>query len=374
MAEGVPLKESALNRQRVGVIAAELAAVWSGFDADGFVGSVMGQLPHLELKARVACVADNLAAFLPARYSDAVDIIVSALPRHDDRTFHGPDFGIYTYAPYSDFVARHGCTRAALQTSLRALPEMTKHFSAEDALRYFLNAFPDETMAAVLQWSRDADYHVRRLASEGTRPLLPWSPRIEIPFATMIPVLDNLFADRHRFVTTSVANHLNDISRIDPGLVLSTLTRWRAAGAQSAAEMAFIAKQSLRTLIKQGYPAAFTYFGLSSEPAARVLDLTLDSTVIAVGDPLTFSFVIASPRDESVLIDYVIRHPRRSPPGYGESVYKLKSVDLRAGQKVAVTKTRPMRSTATRRLTPGGYELFVQVNGNRLAHIGFHVK
>ncbi len=100
--QGIPLKESAMNRSRVESLAADLSRVEPSFDTGGFVADVMAQLPDLELKARIVCVADALASHLPADIGAATTIILAALPPHDDATFTGSDFGLYTYAPYSD--------------------------------------------------------------------------------------------------------------------------------------------------------------------------------------------------------------------------------------------------------------------------------
>ncbi|ROQ78276.1 hypothetical protein EDD95_4881 [Streptomyces sp. CEV 2-1] len=51
MTAKVPLKETALNADRIG---REVQAVCPQFDADGFVTSVMSDLPQLELGARIA--------------------------------------------------------------------------------------------------------------------------------------------------------------------------------------------------------------------------------------------------------------------------------------------------------------------------------
>ncbi|WP_036566659.1 DNA alkylation repair protein [Nocardia sp. BMG51109] len=373
MGMGVPLKETAISPARVQVIAADLAAVYPGFDAGGFVSAVVAKLPQLELKARVAWVADKLAEYLPGDIERAIEVVVSALPAHDDANFRGPDFGLYTYAPYSDFVARYGCARPHLRTSLDALAEMTKHFTAEDALRYFLNAFPDETLASVTAWSVDSDYHVRRLASEGTRPLLPWSPRIALHVTSAIPVLDNLFSDEHRFVTQSVANHLNDISRIDPELVLATLERWRDLGTQSPREMDFIVRQALRTLIKQGHYGAFEFLGLSTSPAVEVVSLALEANDIALGGDLAFTVSVRARRAERVMIDFVVQYARASTGSCGEAVFKLKTLDLPAGEQVVLSKRQTLRPTASRRLGPGPGHLHIQINGTRVADVGFQI-
>ncbi|MGQ4619713.1 hypothetical protein [Nocardia sp. R7R-8] len=334
----------------------------------------MAQLPQLELKARIACVADVLASHLPADVGASTSLLVAALPPHDDATFTGSDFGLYTYAPYSDFVARYGCTHENLDSSLEALKQMTKYFTAEDALRYFLNAFPGETMKAVAGWSRDPDYHVRRLASEGTRPKLPWSPRITVPVDAAIPILDELFCDDSRFVTQSVANHLNDISATDPELVLTTLGRWRESGKQRPKEMEFILKQSLRTLVKKGYPGAFQFLGLSIAPAIEVAELRLDATAVAIGGGLGVDCTLRATGTtaERVVIDYVLTYPRPRS-GQGEAVFKGTTVELAPGESRTVSRTQPLRSTSSRKLAPGAGRLQIQVNGRRIAEAAFEL-
>ena len=374
MSQSIPLKESAMNRARVESLAGDLSRAAPSFDARGFVTTVMAQLPELELKARIACVADALASHLPADIGAATTIILAALPPHDDATFTGSDFGIYTYAPYSDFIARYGCSRENLVSSLDALKEITKHFTSEDALRYFLNAFPDETMKAVAEWSRDSDYHVRRLASEGTRPKLPWSPRITLPTHAAIPVLDSLFSDRSRFVTQSVANHLNDIAGTDPDLVLSSLHRWRNSSRQQPKEMEFIVRQSLRTLVKKGHPGAFEFLGLSTAPAVEVAELRLETSTVAIGAGLGFDCTlrVTGTSAERVVIDYVLTYPR-ARSGHGEAVFKGTTLDLSPGESRTVSRTQPLRSTASRKLAPGPSRLHIQINGRRIAEAAFEL-
>jgi 3-methyladenine DNA glycosylase AlkC len=357
MTQSIPLKESAMNRARVESLAGDLSRVATGFDADGFIATVMNQLPRLELKSRIACVADALASYLPDDVGAATKILIAALPPHDDATFTGSDFGLYTYAPYSDWIARYGCTRDDLDTSLDALKEMTK-----------------QTMNAVSQWSRDPDYHVRRLASEGTRPKLPWSPRITLPVDAAIPVLDELFADSSRFVTQSVANHLNDITTIDPELALATLGRWRAANRQRPKEMEFLIRQSLRTLIKKGHPGAFEFLGLSTTPAVEVITLRLDATEVAIGDGLGIDCTLRATgtTTEHLVIDYVLTYPR-ARAGHAEAVFKGTTITLAPGESRTVSRTQPLRSTSSRKLGPGTGRLHIQINGRRIAEAAFEL-
>ncbi|MFF2324887.1 MULTISPECIES: hypothetical protein [unclassified Streptomyces] len=114
------------------------------------------------------------------------------------------DFGLHPYSPHSDYVSRHIRTAEHLDQALATLAVMTGYFSAELPVRHFLATFPDETTKAVDAWARDEDFRVRRLASEATRPLLPWAPRIAFPFDAGLPVLEQLHDDAHPYVPTSV--------------------------------------------------------------------------------------------------------------------------------------------------------------------------
>jgi 3-methyladenine DNA glycosylase AlkC len=369
----VLLKDQALNRQRITQIAQEIKRVYPSFDSKDFIATVLDRFPELELKARIAWVSECFKKFLPAKYDQAVAILLQSLPLHDDATHTGTDFGIFTYAPYSDFVAKHGCTKEHLQLSFQALKEMTKHYSAEDAVRFFINAFPDETMAELQRWSKDEDYHVRRLASEGTRPILPWSPRITTPPEAALPILDNLFFDSKRFVIMSVANHLNDISRTNPELVLNTLERWHASGKQSAREMDFITRQALRALIKTGHPATFEFLQFSTDPKITISGIHISSNPIQIGGWLEFTFAITAQKDERLLIDYVIYFPNKAGNGHNTKIFKLKTLSLNKGQSVSITKRQPMRDMSTRKLRAGAHRLEVQVNGKKIATTDFEL-
>jgi 3-methyladenine DNA glycosylase AlkC len=106
------------------------------------------------------------------------------------------------------------------------LEEITKRFSAEYPIRAFWKTFEEETFEKFVEWSKSPYYHVRRLASEGSRPRLPWGKKILLHYTRTEVFLDVLFTDTARYVTRSVANHLNDISKIDPEFVMRKLDAW----------------------------------------------------------------------------------------------------------------------------------------------------
>ena len=175
---GFSLKDELFNPAKVKGLATELAAAVPGFTAEQFVAEVCEPFPQLELKERIAHIADVLERHLDSDFATACQHIVAALPPPLDPTNTDNDFGDFIYAPYGEFVARHGTTSAHYQVALETLRELTMRFSMEYAIRAFINSMPEKTFDVLTQWAHDPNYHVRRLVSEGTRPLLPWSARL----------------------------------------------------------------------------------------------------------------------------------------------------------------------------------------------------
>ncbi len=220
--QAAPLKDQLFTPEKVGALAQRIELVHPAFLRDEFVSSVLERFPELELKGRISWMAECLEGYLPRDFRHAVGILLQSLPAPADPTLTDGDFGDFVYAPYSEYVARGGCSAADLEFSLAALRETTTRFSAEFAIRPFLDAFPGKVLATLLTWTDDEHYHVRRLCSEGTRPRLPWAKNLTLPYDAGIPILDRLFADPTRYVIRSVANHVNDISKKDPDLALDS--------------------------------------------------------------------------------------------------------------------------------------------------------
>lgn len=231
------LKDQLFNRERIEFLADRFSASQPDFDRARFVADAIKGLSALELKQRIVHLAACLERVLAVDFRQAAGQIVAALPPPLDPTKTDDDFGDFIFAPLGEFVVRNGLTKQHLKLSLRTLREITMRFSMEDAIRSFINNWPDEVFCTLEKWSTDSNYHVRRLVSEGTRPRLPWSGRLTTNFDRALPLLDQLHADPTRYVTRSVANHLNDIAKIDPPTVLRTIKRWRQQMMQRPAEL-----------------------------------------------------------------------------------------------------------------------------------------
>jgi 3-methyladenine DNA glycosylase AlkC len=373
MSETLLLKDVLFNKEKVEKIAKEIRQVYPSFRQAKFVADVLTKFPELELKARISWIAECLKTHLPVDYKQAMGILLKALPPPNNPTLSDNDFGDFIYAPYAELVAKQGCTKEHLQFSLNALYEITQRFSVEDAIRYFLNAFPKETLKELQKWSKNKHYHVRRLTSEGTRPKLPWSQKINIPISAPILILDNLFSDQTRFVTRSVANHLNDISKIDPDLTIDTLSRWQKAKKQNSKEMEHIIRHALRTLVKQGNKRAIEMLGYTDAVELKVINFIVPETIL-MNEALDFSFTVQSVEDANIIIDYIIYFQNKAGQLNSKKVFKLKSASLKKNTPIDISKRHLLKEhMATRTLYRGRHEIEIQINGKSYTKCGFDI-
>lgn len=368
------LKDQLFNRDRIGYLAKLMKSGDANFAVDRFIRQGMRGLDRLELKQRIDHLATVLEDYLPADFRIAAKQIQRSLPPPLDPTRRDDDFGDFIIAPLGRYVVRNGLDQKHLSLSLQTLHALTQRFSMEDAIRAFINEYPDQTWKQLEKWSVDKNYHVRRLVSEGTRPRLPWSGRLTTDAARPLPLLDTLHADSTRYVTRSVANHLNDIAKFNPDLVIQTLQRWKLAAQQDPAELQWITKHSLRTLIKQGHRDALMLLGHHPDPKIVVSDFKFSPAQVCPGDAIEFSFKIDALRDEVIVIDYVIDFVKANGQTKPK-VHKLKTVTIQREKQIQVRRKHPFRAGATT-LTfyPGMHRVTLQINGTLFDHATFEMR
>ncbi|MCA0939782.1 hypothetical protein LCM08_08365 [Salipiger pacificus] len=365
---GFSLADQLFNRQSLGDLGRDFSNL-PGFDAERFVETALPRLAGLGVHARLEVLAEALAQQLPSAFPEMAEQVEAALPEPLDPGRSDDDFGRFIHAVPGVLAVKHGMAHP--ERALDLIHSATQRFSMEFALRPFLNRWPGEVLARLDRWVEDPNYHVRRLVSEGTRPKLPWGMGISLDPLVPLRYLDVLHADSTRFVTRSVANHLNDLSKIAPGEVLARLGRWQGDARQAPKEMDWITRHALRTAVKRGEPEALALLGYRADlpVAARV---TLSSADVKIGDSLGFAVELTSPEGGPVLVDYRLRFHR--PSGSAEKVFKLKSASLAPGKPLRLDKRHRMKGDATTfRLHPGPHAVIVQVNGRDVAEVPFEL-
>lgn len=363
MAEKVLLKDTLFTPFKVRKIALEIKRVYPDFKELGFEKEVCEAFPKLELKARIYHIRDMLSTYLPKEYELAVEILLKSLPKELDSSKSDNDFGDFIYAPYSEYVTLYGCRDEHLKFSLLALREITKRFSVEFAIRDFINSYPKETLEMLSSCAMSYNYHERRLASEGLRPKLPWAKKLTLDHREPLVHLDQLFYDNTRYVTRSVANHLNDIAKIDAPLVIETLKRWKSSGKQDPKEMDYIINHGLRTLVKQGDEDALMLLGYVKEPNIRVSSFMVHTEYVIIGDSLIFDITLEAKEDTKLIIDYIV-HFRTKAGTFSPKVHKLKKIELKKDRTITLEKKHLFKANmSTRKLYVGEHKVELQING-----------
>lgn len=257
---------------------------------------------------------------------------------------------------------------------LQLLAELTPRLTGEFAIRRLLAADLDRGLATIQTWTAHPDEHVRRLASEGTRPYLPWAVRIpgliQRPEAT-IPILDALYRDPHEYVRRSVANHLNDLARHSPDAVIKAAAAWVA---EPDANTAWVVRHGLRTLIKKADPGALALQGFAPASLA-VTAPRLDRSLVALPAELAFEFEVSNTGSDParLAVDYVV-HYMKSNGAQSEKVFKLAALTLGPGETRTMSKRHAFRQMTTRVHHAGTHALELQINGVRYAHTEFVVQ
>jgi 3-methyladenine DNA glycosylase AlkC len=363
-----------INQALVQAAGAQLQLHASSFDTKEFCARICPHLDALELKARAMLIADVLEQMLPEDFDAAARMIEHALAPVDAgeaSAFTSSEQGLRGWIlwPIGEFAARRGIDHP--ERALVLLHAVTQRFTAEFAIRPILVAHPKVVYDTLGQWVRDPSDHVRRLVSEGTRPRLPWGLQLKALIADPSPswpLLEALLDDPSEYVRRSVANHLNDIAKDHPELVVDWIER-HLPGAST--ERRALLRHASRTLIKQGHRRTLHLWGLGKTLKGTV-QLTLAPKRIRLGESLTVTVSIDSTARsrQQLAIDYIVHH-QRSNGTTSPKVFKGWVVDLAAKASVTLNKRHALRLITTRRYYPGLHRVDVQINGVVVATASF---
>ncbi|MHC8387011.1 DNA alkylation repair protein [Pseudomonas sp. MDT2-39-1] len=357
-----PALKEIFNAERLKHIATEMTAVYPAFNAKAFLKKANDGLADLSIMQRMARVSECLHALLPLGYDESLEVLRALAPRLNSG---------FVSISLPHYVAMYG--GHDFERSMEALKYFTAFGSAEFAIRYFLRSDLQRSLALMQEWSRDGNEHVRRLASEGSRPRLPWSFRLEqiqSDPTLAAAILDNLKADDSLYVRKSVANHLNDITKDHPEWVLDLIEGWALENKHTA----WIAKHALRSLIKQGNQRALAIIGASGKAEVEIVGVKVEPAVIRLGEKITLSFAVKStvPESQRLVIDYAIDYVKANG-STSAKVFKLKALTLAGGGSEFVSRGQQIKELTTRKHYVGKHAVHILVNGERMASTSFEI-
>ena len=364
-----------LNADLVALTGQHLRRVWPPFQERAFVALATTGLDDMEMKARAMHIASALQATLPIDFTQAASIVEAALaPPFQTEDLSAMRITKAGLAGWILWSVGEWVVRSGMGTPQRALPclhAITQRFSAEFALRPFIAEHPALAHATLAKWAQDSNVHVRRLASEGSRPRLPWGMRLQALVADpspSLPLLQSLQDDTSAYVRRSVANHLNDIAKDHPGVVAAWLHQ-HLPGASD--ERKALLRHASRTLIKQGHPETLRAWGLGAglQGEAR-LRVTPQRLTLGASLTLEVSLVSSSSQTQTLVIDYAVHHVKADGSTHAK-VFKGWNLSLPPRGELRLSRQHSMRVITTRRYYAGRHRVVVLVNGQAVAEAAF---
>jgi 3-methyladenine DNA glycosylase AlkC len=355
-------------------IAEALKRAHPAFSLPRFSKGLETALEPLELKQRMHLIADRVEAGLPAHPPELFSILAKTLATDEADTRGLRGFLVW---PLTEIVARRGLAPEHFAESMQLFSKMTKCFTAEFAIRPFLRVHRERTLEQLHAWCEHPDEHVRRLVSEGSRPLLPWGGNLpellESPHPTL-KLLEKLHRDPSDYVRLSVSNHLNDFSKHHPELVIETLTRWQKANPDDP-RLAKLARHACRTLLKSGHPGALEFHGYGSAKLLEIEIFELAKNSVTLGGHLDYRLVVrnSSRRPLRVMFDYAVLH-RKANDTLSPKVFKGRTRELAAGARWEITGRHSVKPITTRVYHAGMHGFEPRLNGRAFPALEFMLK
>lgn len=360
------LLKNKYNYESLQALASSIKAVYHSFQVNDFVNDIMDEAwDGLELKARMRQIAINLRKYLPAGYVQALGIIDKVIANYP------VGFNDFTLMFFPDFVEVYGQEECHWDLSIAALERYTPSSSSEFAVRPFIIKHEERMMSQMAIWARHDNEHVRRLASEGCRPQLPWGQALTSFKKDPTPVLgilDQLKADPSLYVRKSVANNLNDISKTHPDLVAKIAKDWYGKNEHTD----WIVKHGCRTLLKKGNKEVLGIFGLADADCVKVDGLVLNAASVTIGENITFSFKIKATKATKVRLEYGIDYVKANGKR-NRKIFQISEISLKENEIKSYTKKHSFAAASTRKHYPGIHSITLIVNGTEQGTLDFEV-
>ena len=338
------------------------------FSADSFINKIFDEFfDDMELKARMAHTSSVLHHFLDDDFKVAAKQIIAIIDALESK---GITEKSVEYMFFPHYIEQFGLDE--YESAIVAFERITQFTSCEFAVRPFLVKYPESMLAQMTDWSKHSHASVRRLASEGARPRLPWAmglPAYKENPAPLLPILMALRNDEDEIVRRSVANNLNDIAKDNPDFVVNFSQQH---GGESVNTDKLI-KHACRTLLKQGHPTILSFYGLSCEHLS-VDNLVIECDALHIGESLAFEFDVTNHdvKSRKIRLEYAI-HYRKKNGQLAPKVFKISERDYGASSTMHIQRKQSFKVITTRVFHVGGHRLSIIVNGQTFVNHDFEL-
>lgn len=356
------LKDS-YNAEFISILARKIHKYHNDLNQSRFVEDIFANSWNdLELKDRMGRITGVMYEHLPKDYPTVIEILKKSAKDMDKVSEHGGYLCIF----FPDYVEKFGLDHWGI--SVEALEYFTQYFTAEFAVRSFIKQDTKRMMQQMLVWSQHENPHMRRLASEGCRPRLPWAcalPDFKKDPTLVLPILENMKDDDSEYVRRSVANNLNDIAKDNPDITTKIAARWYGQSNNTDK----LVKHACRSLLKAANPEALAIFGYSDYGNIRLDSLSISNSQIKLGDKLEFCCELYIAEQGKYRIEYAIDYVKANGKT-SRKIFQLREALMAQGKKTII-RTQSFRNMTTRKHYSGTHNLAVVVNGQELANKEF---
>jgi len=337
------------TREYIENLSCKIQHCFTAFDKENFVDYIFDKTwQELELKARMRHIACSLNLFIPLSYPQQLDILKAV----------SKDFVSFEAMFFQDFVEVFGLDD--FENSMQALEVFTIDSSSEFAIRQFILKDEEKTMKQMQTWAYSKNEQIRRLASEGCRPRLPWAMalnRFKKEPSKVFEIIEILKNDKSKYVMKSIANNLNDISKDHPKLLINFVKN----NLGSSKELDWICKHASRTLLKQGDKTLLALFGFHKVTHLNVTHLKYDKKV-KIGTALTFSFNIETKEEiGKVRVEYAIDY-LKSNNTHNKKLFMITQNEIKSSLKT-FCKKQSFKDMSVRKHYLGKHYLSIIING-----------
>jgi 3-methyladenine DNA glycosylase AlkC len=354
-----PLK-NLLSREFVNELTRDIRKTSKKFDDAYFVKTTLKDWNQLELKDRTNRIAHGFHTSIPGNYEQQLQVLLS---------IHKSYKGLPAFV-FPAFVEHFGIDFP--EASFQALEHFTQLSTGEFAIRPFIRIHQKITERQILKWTKHSNQHIRRLSSEGIRPLLPWASPLREYIDNpefVLKVIERLMQDSSEYVRKSVANSINDISKNQPDEVLNLVQKH--LGKNDVTDR--LLHHGARTLLKSGNQKVLKLFGHSHQIDTEVASVQLTPNTIRIGTAgqLHFNWKLKGKNREKIRIEYHIGFLKKN----GTLSYKVFQVLRGVVEPGTHSVKRKLNFTdlTTRKHLAGKHKLKIVINGVEKYSLDFNL-
>ncbi|WP_017496598.1 DNA alkylation repair protein [Flavobacterium sp. WG21] len=345
-----------------------VAEVHPTFDKQKFIAAIYeGDFSQKEWKDRMKHTTVVLHQFMPKNFPEATSLLDKIIENLKKNSFTDSNLAFIFFA---DYIEMYGLDD--FKTSAKAFVSITQFISCEFAVRPFILKYKEQMIDEMTKWSLHENHHVRRLASEGSRPRLPWA--MAIPYLkkdpdSILPILENLKNDPSEYVRRSVANNLNDIVKDNPQIVLEIARKWKGHSKETDG----IIKHGCRTLLKQGHPEILHHYGLNNANI-ELSSFEIKTPIVKIGDYLQFHFHLNNKNNDpkTIRLEYAV-HYKKAKGHLAKKVFKISEKVYQPNETIKVERNQSFKIITTRVFHTGKHQLSIIINGTESETLDFEL-